>query len=175
MAHPAGAHLQRAPRKRKHNTPCLATVRAFEPPPPAACVAVQVVLLGGQGIWYDRPTDRQLPAGLSDPATRAKAKAALRGELKSRLGVEEDRCRGCCCRRLVTSRFSSRQFGSSRKSALLQAFSRVWCRFRELSALRVGIAGRKHRRLLARLVFPCFFLLDTVSHGSGRSRLAIVP
>ncbi|CAM9740156.1 unnamed protein product, partial [Scytosiphon promiscuus] len=50
----------------------------------------QVILLGGQGIWYDRPTAQQLPAGLGDPGTRENTKLGLRRGLKARLGVEED-------------------------------------------------------------------------------------
>jgi len=62
---------------------------------------VKVVLLGGQAIWYDRPTS--LLSGLGFPAEATgeagsepsmalgPAKAALRRELKSRLGLEEDR------------------------------------------------------------------------------------
>lgn len=61
---------------------------------------VKVVLLGGQAIWYDRPTSLLsglgFPAGAaaepgSEPSTLKPAKAALRWELKSRLGLEEDR------------------------------------------------------------------------------------
>eukprot|EP00903_Cladosiphon_okamuranus_P014127 g13129.t1 len=54
----------------------------------------QVVLLGGQGIWYSQLT--QGPSGLGDldnlpPGSTSEAsKAVLRRDLKSRLGVEED-------------------------------------------------------------------------------------
>ncbi|CAM9638268.1 unnamed protein product [Ectocarpus fasciculatus] len=52
----------------------------------------QVVLLGGQGIWYARPMAHDLPSGMSDPTSREaeETKVALRRKLKSRLGVEED-------------------------------------------------------------------------------------
>lgn len=56
-------------------------------------VVLKVVLLGGQGIWYDRLTHE--PSGLGDTARgstpEVSNKATLRRELKSRLGVEKDR------------------------------------------------------------------------------------
>ncbi|CAM9749410.1 unnamed protein product, partial [Ectocarpus sp. 6 AP-2014] len=52
----------------------------------------QVVLLGGQGIWYARPVAHDLPSGMSDPTSREaeETKVTLRRKLKSKLGVEED-------------------------------------------------------------------------------------
>lgn len=46
-----------------------------------------MVLLGGQGIWYDQVVHAPQ---LMTPAREA-TKATLRRELKSRLGLDEDR------------------------------------------------------------------------------------
>ena len=52
---------------------------------------LQVVLLGGQGIWYEQPIRAQ-SLGRDSPAIRGMKKAELRRHLKSKLGLEEDRC-----------------------------------------------------------------------------------
>ena len=56
---------------------------------------VQVVLLGGQAIWYDRPTSLLSGWGPADAtaksSTLGETKVALRRELKSSLGLEQDR------------------------------------------------------------------------------------
>ncbi|CAN0159173.1 unnamed protein product [Ascophyllum nodosum] len=49
----------------------------------------QVVLLGGQGIWYEQPIRAQ-SLGRDSPAIRGMKKAELRRHLKSKLGLEED-------------------------------------------------------------------------------------
>ena len=62
------------------------------PPHNGMAIFLKVVLLGGQGIWYDRLM--RGPLGLGDVMAGSSpeaAKASLRRGLKSRLGVEEDR------------------------------------------------------------------------------------
>lgn len=48
----------------------------------------QVVLLGGQGIWYQKPVHVQ---SLASAAVRGVTKMHLRQDLKSRLDIEKDR------------------------------------------------------------------------------------